>query len=90
MLGRLLRIALPAVLAAATGLAASAGTGQAVTVPGWRIVATVTDGAALDALTATGPANAWTAGTVCASSSCQGTTLVVRHWNGKAWRLVPA
>jgi hypothetical protein len=88
MFGRLLRIAVPVMVAAAAGLAAAAGTGQAAGAPGWRIVASVPDGAYFGALTATGPASAWTAGSVCVSSSCLGTTLVVRHWNGKAWQAI--
>lgn len=87
MFKRLLRAAaLPAVVLAC--LTAAAVPGQAATVPGWRIVAMLPDDASFDALTATGPANAWTAGTDCGDSSCSGTTLLVRHWDGKAWRVI--
>ena len=68
---------------------AAGGLSQAATTPGWRITATLpASSSGFDQLAATGPGSAWAAGSVCANTSCTRNTLVVRHWNGKAWTAV--
>ncbi|HEY2549282.1 MAG TPA: hypothetical protein VGI64_01750 [Streptosporangiaceae bacterium] len=64
------------------GLAAAAA-GQ----PGWRIVRRIgpaTSTTSLDAVTATGPADAWAVGGSCGGCTVQ--RLLVERWNGTAWR----
>jgi hypothetical protein len=58
--------------------------------PGWRITQLL-GGAAIGGLWAGGPRDAWLAGDECADpATCASSngTLVVRHWDGKAWRVV--
>jgi hypothetical protein len=79
---------------AATAADASAAPPAAVrepaaAAPGWRIV-TVLPNAALDGLTALGPRNAWLAGAGCANVACDRGKVIVRHWDGVAWRVVTA
>lgn len=54
---------------------------------GWRIVR-VFPNAAFDGLTALGARNAWLAGDSCADMACDRGSVLVRHWDGRAWRVV--
>ncbi len=76
-------------MAVAGALTAAGGLSQAATTPGWRITGTLPATSVLDNLAAAGAGSAWATGTVCANASCTRTTLLVRHWNGKAWRGIP-
>jgi hypothetical protein len=62
------------------------------TTPGWRVIATLADDAALvDGLSASGKNNAWVSEVICAPKKCTGLTgLTGRQlrWNGTAWRSV--
>ncbi len=64
-----------------------------VSVPGWRITQ-VLSGVTVGGLWAGGTGDAWLAGDECADLATCGDkdpsngTVVVRHWDGKAWRLV--
>jgi hypothetical protein len=76
-------------MAVAGALMAASGPSQAATTPGWRITATLPgNNSGVDELAAAGAGSAWAAGSICANASCSRNTLVVRHWNGKAWTLV--
>jgi hypothetical protein len=75
-------------MAVAGALTAAGGLGQAATTPGWRITATLRANATFDDLAATGVGSAWAAGSVCTNASCSKNTLLIRHWNGKAWTAV--
>jgi hypothetical protein len=61
--------------------------------PGWRITQVLAN-AAIGGLWAGGARDAWLAGDECADLATCGTgdtsngTIVVRHWDGKAWRVV--
>jgi hypothetical protein len=61
--------------------------------PGWRITQVLAN-AAIGGLWADGARDAWLAGDECADPVTCGTgdtgngTVVVRHWDGKAWRVV--
>jgi hypothetical protein len=93
------RVMLVAAVAAATVLAACStattgarssglsGNRAAPVVPGWRIVQRVPN-LGVGGLAVLGPRDAWQAGDECADSQCDGTksTMVVRHWDGTAWR----
>lgn len=62
-------------------------------VPGWRVVATVgskTAPAQMMAVTAISPNNAWAFGRIQGTPCTPGcpSSLLVRHWNGRAWRAV--
>ena len=87
MFRRVLRVAVP--MAVAGALTAAGGLSQAASTPGWRIT-TVLPGSSsgVSELAAAGAGSAWAAGSVCANTSCTRNTLVVRHWNGKAWTVV--
>ena len=87
MFRRVLRVAIPVAVAGA--LTAAGGLSQAATMPGWRITATLPgSNSGVDQLAAAGAGSAWAAGSICANASCTRNTLVVRHWNGKAWAAV--
>jgi len=88
MFRRVLRAAIPVAVAGA--VTAAGGVSQAATAPGWRITATVSGNLEVSDLAASGAGNAWTAGTTCANASCSRISLVLRHWNGKAWTAVAA
>jgi hypothetical protein len=76
-------------MAVAGALTAAGGLSQAATTPGWRITTTLPgNNSGAGQLAAAGAGSAWAAGTVCANASCTRSTLVVRHWNGKAWTVV--
>jgi hypothetical protein len=92
------RAVVPLVLLAALGgyAAKAATSAQAAApprVPGWRITQ-VLSGAAIGGLWAGGAGDAWLAGDECADPASCGAgdagngTLVVRHWDGQAWRPV--
>jgi hypothetical protein len=77
-----------ALVAAPTAAAASpAAAPPAASTPGWRIVR-VLPNATVGGLSAVGPRDAWLAGDACASSQCDRGTVIVRHWDGTAWRAV--
>lgn len=100
-MGRLVRYAVPlTVLVLVAGSAA--GAARAMTIPeaatsspspGWRITQVLAN-AAIGGLWAGGARDAWLAGDECADPATCGSgdtsngTLVVRHWDGKAWRVV--
>ena len=87
MFRRVLRVAIPVAVAGA--LTAAGGLSQAATTPGWRIAATLPgNSSGVDELAAAGAGSAWSAGSICANASCSRNTLVVHHWNGKAWTAV--
>jgi hypothetical protein len=74
------------VISFATATAASAGGVAAVATPGWRIVKMLPN-VALGGFSAPGARDAWLAGDVCGTDSfCD--RLIVRHWDGTAWRSV--
>lgn len=94
--------ALAAGTVAGAAAAAGAGAARATTIPeavtsspspGWRITQ-VLAGAAIGGLWAGGTRDAWLAGDECANPATCGVgntsngTLVVRHWDGRAWRVV--
>lgn len=87
MFKRVLGITVPVAIAGV--LTALPGVSQAATSPGWRVTAVLPDNSTPMAVAATGRGNAWTAGTVCSDASCDHMTLLVRHWNGKAWTAIP-
>lgn len=94
--GRLRRLVLPmAVTGALAGaLVAVPGLSRAASQPGWRVVAVLREntsqlnGTLLSNVAATGPDNAWLAGTYCTNSDCKRSTLLVQHWTGKAWQVI--
>jgi hypothetical protein len=94
LFGRWCRVVLP--VAAAGALVAVPGLSQAASQPGWRIVsvlrenASLPNGTDLTGVAATGSANAWLVGTDCSNSNCNRSTLLVRHWTGKAWQVIAA
>lgn len=55
--------------------------------PGWRVTQVLPD-VTVGGLTALGAGDAWLAGDGCANSACNYGSLIVRHWDGKAWRVV--
>jgi hypothetical protein len=76
-------------MAVAGALTAAGGLSQAAATPGWRITATLPgNNSGVYELAAAGAGSAWAAGSVCANASCTRNTLLVRHWNGKAWTVV--
>jgi hypothetical protein len=79
--------AFTATAAGASAAAPAAVREPAAATPGWRIVQ-VFRNAAFDGLTALGARNAWLAGDSCADTMCDRGTMLVRHWDGKAWRVV--
>jgi hypothetical protein len=84
-----------AIPTAAANSAPSWAAAQSSRSPGWRITQ-VLAGAAIGGLWAGGTRDAWLAGDECADPATCGTgdagdgTVVVRHWDGKAWRVVTA
>lgn len=90
--GRVLRGVLPVALAGT--LVAVPGLSRAASQPGWRVVTVMRENASqqygtnLADVAATGPGNAWMVGTDCANSGCNRSTLLVRHWTGKAWTAI--
>jgi hypothetical protein len=90
VLRRFLRRALPvvaaAVFVAATSVAGAPGAAAAA-VPGWRIV-TVLPLIDLGGLTVLSARDAWVAGDSCADAGCDRDTVIVRHWDGTAWRAI--
>jgi hypothetical protein len=100
-MGRLARYAIPlAVFALVSGSVAGAARAAMIpeaatssAPPGWRITQVIAN-AAIGGLWAGGVRDAWLAGDECADLATCGTgdtgngTLVVRHWDGKAWRVV--
>jgi hypothetical protein len=52
--------------------------------PGWRVVR-FDPNLATGGIAALGANNAWLAGDGCANSSCDRASVLVRHWDGKAW-----
>jgi hypothetical protein len=76
-----------ATAASASAVAPAAVRERTAATPGWRI-ARVFPNAAFDGLTALGPRNAWLAGASCANAACDRGSVVVRHWDGNAWRVV--
>lgn len=90
VLRRFLRRALP-VAAATVFVAATAGASApgaaAAAGPGWRIV-TVLPLIDLGGLTVLGARDAWLAGDSCADAGCDRYTVIVRHWDGTAWRAI--
>jgi hypothetical protein len=81
---RLFRRGLAAAAACSLALA-GATAAQAAGTPGWRVVEVYGSSAEYPSLqgdTATGPSDAWVAGTT-------GTSLVIDQWNGTTWDSVP-
>jgi hypothetical protein len=80
-------------VAGAAGAATVVDATQQSGSPGWRITQVLAN-AAIGGLWAGGARDAWLAGDECADPVACGTgdtsngTVVVRHWNGKAWRVV--
>lgn len=85
MVRRFLRCAVPVVAAAALTMAPSAA--GAASAPGWRITQ-VLPNSVVGGLTALSARDAWLAGDGCANSACVYGSVIVRHWDGKAWRVV--
>lgn len=86
----LFRRGAPIAVAAILGMAPSAAPAAAVSAagtPGWRIMQLLPN-FATGGLAAIGARDAWLAGDRCADSQCDRDTLIVRHWNGRAWRAV--
>jgi hypothetical protein len=84
-----------AVPTAAARAAMIAEAAESPSPPGWRIKQ-VLAGAAIGGLWAGGARDGWLAGDECADPATCGTgdtsngTVVVRHWDGKAWRVLTA
>lgn len=98
----MVRIALRAwlviVVAAAASLAALAGPasagnraqsadGKKAPPPSWQLVAVYKVDSEMASVAALSSGDAWEAGTEC-GSPCDTSTLLVGHWNGKAWSLI--
>jgi hypothetical protein len=77
----------------AAGTAATAPVPRAASDPGWRVTQTVANLLA-DGLWADGARDAWLTGDACADPATCGEsdtsngTMILRHWDGKAWRTV--
>lgn len=84
MLRRALRYAVPTITAGV--LAVTSATAQAAGTPGWRIVQVLPATSEVLSITAVGASDAWAAGTSC--GTCNPSSLLVRHWDGRAWRTV--
>jgi len=82
-----LLVACAATAAGASATAPAAVREPAAAAPGWRIVK-VLPNAAFDGLTALGPRDAWLGGAGCANAACDRGNVIVRHWDGSAWRVV--
>ncbi|MCW2934582.1 MAG: hypothetical protein JWM19_5544 [Actinomycetia bacterium] len=100
-LGRTLPVA-AAALAAVTSTACAAGAPDAAATaapgasaaspaatPGWRIVKMLHI-VQMGGLSVRGTRDAWLAGDSCADAQCDRDTVIVRHWDGTAWRVVPS
>jgi hypothetical protein len=85
MLRRALRYAVPTITAGV--LAVTSATAQAAATPGWRIVQTLPATSEVLSITAVGASDAWAAGTSC-GGACNSSSLLIRHWDGRAWRRV--
>ncbi len=73
---------------AALALIAGAASAQTASAPHWSIVQTLGpagQASRLQAVTATGPGDAWAAGQLCEGCS-PSPRLVVERWNGKGWK----
>jgi hypothetical protein len=69
------------------GAVAATVPAQGATTPPWRITHTFPRSSEITAVAATGADNAWAAGYQCTSSGeCTNSSLLVEHWNGKAWQ----
>ena len=73
-------------LVALAGTAQAAG-GQQAPPAGWKLSAIYKAESEVAGVVALGSGDAWAAGTEC-GSPCDTSTLLVGHWNGKAWGLV--
>jgi hypothetical protein len=73
-------------LVSLAGTAQAAG-GQKAPRPGWKLSAVYQAESEVAGVAALGSGDAWAAGTEC-GSPCDTSTLLVGHWNGKAWGLV--
>jgi hypothetical protein len=69
--------------------ARATATAPAASTPGWRITQLLAN-TAIGGISAVGARDAWIAGDACASSQCDKSSVVVRHWDGAAWRVVKA
>jgi hypothetical protein len=76
----------PARAAAAARATAAA---PAASTPGWRITQLLAN-TVIGGISAVGARDAWIAGDACANSQCDKASVVVRHWDGTAWRVVTA
>jgi len=79
-------------VAGVTALAGLAGTAQAAggrktPRPGWTLAVVYKAESEVAAVAALSSGDAWAAGTEC-GSPCDTSTLLVGHWNGKAWSLI--
>lgn len=87
MMRRFLRLTVPVLVAAVAAVAMTPAAATAAGTPGWRIVQ-VLPNMTVDGITALGAADAWLSGDSCGNAQCSTDTLIVRHWDGKAWRAV--
>jgi hypothetical protein len=86
MLRRALRYGVPVM--AAGVVAVTSATAQASGPPGWRIVQALPASSQVLSITALGASDAWAAGMSCGGGTCNSSRLLVRHWDGNAWRTV--
>jgi hypothetical protein len=76
-------------LVCASAVTAHAATASATPLaPGWRIAATFPAGSAIDDLAVSGPSSAW-AVEHSSNPGKNGGTVILRHWNGRAWSVQP-
>jgi hypothetical protein len=81
-LKRVLGRSVATVLTASAAVALAVSGAQGAATPGWRVVATYPQAAAMTAVSATDVANAWAVGQI---GCCN---LLVGHWNGKKWETI--